>query len=140
MVSGQKFSDLGDDGVKDAGDPGVPGMQIILIDKGTGGGTVNLTTNTDASGNFSFGLILPGEYYLCEQAGPAPNIPAQTFPATDQSNGACTTRTGIAGSRGYAIVLAVNGTQLEPELRQFLRRLDERPEVQRPERERREGR
>ena len=119
MVSGQKFSDLADDGVQDAGDPRVPGMQIILIDKGTGGGTVNLTTNTDASGNFSFGLILPGEYYLCEQAGPAPNIPAQTFPATDESSGACATRTGIAGSRGYDIVLGVNGTSSNKDFGNF---------------------
>ena len=119
MVSGQKFSDLANDGVLDAGDPPVPGLQIILIDKGTGGGTVNLTTTTDAIGNFSFGLILPGEYYLCEQAGPAPNIPAQTFPASDETGGTCATRTGIAGSRGYDIVLGVNGTSSNKDFGNF---------------------
>ena len=106
-VSGQKFNDLGNDGVKDAGDPGVQGVQIHIFDKATGGTTLHQEVLTDASGNYSF-TVPAGEYIVCEQGGPAPASPAQTFPTSDASGGACATHVGVTGSRGYDIVLAAN--------------------------------
>jgi hypothetical protein len=103
FISGQKFSDLTGNGVKDAGDPPIPGLEIHLFDKATGT-TVHLHQNTDASGNYSFGPLQPGEYIVCEQGGP----PAQTFPAADGSGGLCATHTTVTGSRGYDIVLSAN--------------------------------
>jgi hypothetical protein len=107
-ISGQKFNDLNGNGVKDAGDPPVSGLQIHLLDKATTGSTVHLDTLTDGSGNYSFGPLQPGEYIVCEQGGPAPASPAQTFPASDGSGGVCATHVSVAGSRGYDIVITAN--------------------------------
>jgi hypothetical protein len=107
-ITGTKFNDLNGNGVKDAGDPPVSGLQIHLLDKATSGATFHKDTATDGSGNFSFGNVPPGEYILCEQGGPAPFSPAQTLPASDGSGGVCATHTGITGSRGYDIVLTAN--------------------------------
>ena len=105
-MSGQKFNDLNGNGVKDGSEPGVPGLTIYLFLSGGGG---DQQTATDASGNYIFSLLQPGTYIVCEQGGPAPNKPAQTFPTTDGSGGQCAAKTGIAGSRGYTVVLTANG-------------------------------
>jgi hypothetical protein len=107
-ITGTKFNDLNGNGVKDGGDPPVSGLQIHLVDKATAGTTFHQHATTDGSGNFSFTAVPPGEYILCEQGGPAPFSPAQTFPTSDGSGGVCATHTGITGSRGYDIVLGVN--------------------------------
>ena len=108
-ISGKKFNDLNNNGANDS-EPGVSGVQIHLFDKLTLGTTYHQHQVTDGSGNYSFTNVPPGEYFLCEQGGPAPNSPAQTFPATDGSGGACATHTSVAGSRGYDIVLTANQT------------------------------
>ena len=95
-ISGQKFNDLAGDGVKDAGRPADRRLQIHLFDKATGGSIVHPHMSTDASGNYSFGSLQPGEYIVCEQGGPAPNSPAQSFPTSDASGGICATHTGVA--------------------------------------------
>src|SRR5262245_53402817 len=100
------FVHMTDNGIKDAGHTGIPGLQIHLFDKATAGVNFHQHQLTDASGNYSFINVQPGEYILCEQGGP----PSQTFPASDGSGGMCATHTGIAGSRGYDIVLTANQT------------------------------
>jgi hypothetical protein len=103
-ASGTKFNDVTGNGVRDPGDPGLQGVHIHLFDKATNGATVDLHTLTDASGNFSFTQVPPGEYIVCEQGGP----PAQTFPAVDGSGGLCAAHTGVTGSRGYDISVFSN--------------------------------
>jgi hypothetical protein len=100
-IGGQKFKDLTGNGVKDAGDPPLAGVQIHLFDKATSGATVHQDTLTGVTGNYSF-TVPAGEYILCEQSGP----PNQTYPAADASGGLCATHVGIAGSRGYDITVA----------------------------------
>jgi hypothetical protein len=53
------WKDLNGNGIQDAGEPGVSGVTVILEDCN---GTVITQTVTDASGNYQFDSVLPGEY------------------------------------------------------------------------------
>ena len=53
--------DLDADGVQDAGEPGAPGVTVRLLD---GGGNVSATTQTDATGNYGFPGLTPGDYRI----------------------------------------------------------------------------
>ena len=97
--SGTKFHDLNANGVRDAGEPGLPGWTITAyVDvngngiKDAGDTTVANSAVTDANGNYSLGLNA-GKYIVCEtqQAGWT-----QSYPA----NVAC------AGFGGWGITLA----------------------------------
>ena len=101
-VCGQKFMDLNHNGIKDGGEPGLPGWTISIT--GTGG---SATTTTDASGNYCFVGIPPGSYTISEvgQAGWVQTAPAGgTYPVTvtlgvsnngnDFGNYPCTNQSG----------------------------------------------
>jgi hypothetical protein len=60
-ISGMKYNDLNRNGKKDAGEPGLPGWTIRLIN----GNTV-VTTTTDANGNYTFPNLTPGTYKVRE--------------------------------------------------------------------------
>ena len=53
------FDDLDEDGIQDAGEPGVPGVITILKD---GSGNVVGRDTTDANGNYLFDNLTPGTY------------------------------------------------------------------------------
>ncbi len=98
--TGMKFHDLDADGVKDAGEPGLPGWTITAYADANANGirdagenTVGATQVTGAGGTYSLSLN-PGRYVVCEtqQAGWT-----QSFPA----NAACG-----AGAGGWGINLA----------------------------------
>jgi uncharacterized protein (DUF2141 family) len=61
-ISGMKFNDVNGNGVLDAGEPGLPGVTIIL--QPSAGAPV--TSTTDTAGNFSFQNLTPGTYTLSE--------------------------------------------------------------------------
>jgi protocatechuate 3,4-dioxygenase beta subunit len=63
-ISGQKFHDIDGDGVKDAGEGGLVNWTIQL-DKDADG-TVDATTTTNASGNYSFTGLTAGTYRIRE--------------------------------------------------------------------------
>ena len=69
--SGTKFHDLNANGVKDAGEPGLPDWTINLYqDTGTKGSStarpVFRTDVTDANGAYSFDNLFSGDYIVCE--------------------------------------------------------------------------
>ena len=53
--------DLDADGVQDPGEPGVPGVQVVLYD---GAGVSVNSAVTDATGAYSFANLVPGDYSL----------------------------------------------------------------------------
>lgn len=63
-ISGQKFNDLDGSGTKDTGEPGLAGWTIQLDKQPFG--SVDATTVTDASGNYSFTNLGPGTYQIRE--------------------------------------------------------------------------
>ena len=107
VKSGQKFHDLNGNGVKDAGEPGLPGWTIRAYKDTNSNGTLDAaeaavapaaSAVTDASGNYT--MTFPsGRYVVCEvlQAGWA-----QSFPTA--SGASCSAGAGLA-PRGWAINL-----------------------------------
>lgn len=106
VISGHKYHDANRNGVRDAGEPGLPGWTITLhrdhSDAGQGTGAV-ATTTTDGNGYYEFRLDghLPGNYALTEESrggwtrtsGPErhgirvnPNIGAARFDGHDFGN------------------------------------------------------
>ncbi len=60
-ISGQKFYDENQNGVKDPGEPGLPAWIITIT------GTVNDLAFTDSEGNYAFYGLPPGTYTVSEQ-------------------------------------------------------------------------
>ena len=77
-ISGSKFEDVNANGVKDGGDPLLPGWRIQLY---LGALHVD-STLTDGSGNYVFNGVGPGTYTLSEQsqAGWTQTLPASGAP------------------------------------------------------------
>lgn len=61
-ISGYKFNDLNNNGIKNQNEPALPGWVITL----TGSGISTMTSITDANGSFLFTGIPPGTYTLTE--------------------------------------------------------------------------
>ena len=62
-ISGAKFYDADTDGVRDAGEPGIPNWQISIAGPE---GFTGYGTTTDAAGNYMFLNLQPGTYGVCE--------------------------------------------------------------------------
>jgi len=60
-ISNFVWYDTDGDGIQDAGEPGVSGVVVNLYDTND---NLIATTTTDASGNYQFLGVLPGEYYV----------------------------------------------------------------------------
>ena len=58
-LSGEVYNDLNGDGTLQAGDPGLSGWTVQLLDSSN---TVVATTTTDSSGDYSFTGVIPGSY------------------------------------------------------------------------------
>lgn len=77
-IGGSKFEDLNANGVRDPGEPGLPGVLIALTPTDFQPPTVPRLT-TDAAGNFLFTNVSPGNYRLSEVV---PTGFTQTAPAS----------------------------------------------------------
>jgi len=53
-LAGTIYNDLNDDGDQDVGDTAIAGVQVTLTGTAVSGDAINLTTNTDASGDYLF--------------------------------------------------------------------------------------
>ncbi|NYT02131.1 MAG: DUF11 domain-containing protein [Methanosarcinales archaeon] len=87
FISGMKFNDLNENGIKDDGEPGVPGWTMELLQ----GGDVIESVETDGNGHYSFPCLGPGDYRIQEveqpgwtQTHPPGNVHAVTL--TDQNS------------------------------------------------------
>jgi protocatechuate 3,4-dioxygenase beta subunit len=55
------WNDINNNGVVDAGEPGISGVTVHLLNSS---GTVLATTTTDANGNYLFSNLIPGDYMV----------------------------------------------------------------------------
>jgi len=58
------WHDLNGNGIQDAGEPGIPNVQVQLISCVANSGIAPKFTTTDANGNYLFDNVIPGSYYL----------------------------------------------------------------------------
>lgn len=75
-ILGIKFNDLNADGIRQANEPGLANIPILLESATSTNGVFNagtgeVSTTTDANGAFSFINLVPGNYVLTETAIPA---------------------------------------------------------------------
>ncbi len=67
-IQGLKWNDLDGDGVRDSGEPGLADWTIYLDENQNGQRDAGeLSTLTDASGNYTFTDLAPGTYYVAEE-------------------------------------------------------------------------
>lgn len=98
-VSGRVYEDLNGNGQPDAGEPGIAGVQIAI------NGPVNLTTTTDASGNWSF-TVPPGSYTIVETQ-PAGYLPGITRAGSVTGAGSTP---GTVPTSGPGVLAGPNGS------------------------------
>ncbi|GAB4331271.1 MAG: hypothetical protein Kow0010_16550 [Dehalococcoidia bacterium] len=65
-LSGFVYVDLDDDGIKDAGEPPIPGVTITLTGKDARGNSVTAETATKSDGSYLFPGLVAGAYEITE--------------------------------------------------------------------------
>lgn len=96
-IKGEKFNDINGNGVKDAGDLGIPGWQVNIVGTDTLTNTVvNQTVTTDSSGNYDITGLTPGIYIITEVLQPGY---IQTAPGISKS-----------GSVSYTVTITNSST------------------------------
>lgn len=65
-IAGSVYIDTSGDGLRQAGENGIPHVFIALTGTNAAGGAVSLTTTTDANGDYKFADLLSGTYTLTE--------------------------------------------------------------------------
>jgi hypothetical protein len=65
-LAGSVYVDHNNNGFRDPGEVGIPGVTILLTGTDISGAAVNATVVTDANGNYQFTRMLPGTYTLTE--------------------------------------------------------------------------
>ncbi len=65
-LAGTVFHDLNDDGVQDAGEVGIPGVEVTLSGTDAAASAVSLTVTTGVDGSYVFSDLLAGDYVVTE--------------------------------------------------------------------------
>lgn len=66
-ISGYVYYDVNNDGVLEAGEPGIGGASVTLTGTDINGNPVSLTQTTNAGGYYSFSSVMAGTYSLTEK-------------------------------------------------------------------------
>ena len=65
-IEGTTYVDLNNDGIQDPNEVGIPGVTIVLTGTDVNGNPIEITTVTDADGNYIFDMLPPGNYTLTQ--------------------------------------------------------------------------
>ncbi len=87
------YDDNGD-GVQDAGEPGIPGVRVVLYD---GDGNFVADTTTDDDGFYSFTSLPPGDYNVMIDGTTLPSGVVQTFEQDGTLDGSTDVSIGFVG-------------------------------------------
>ncbi|MCP5339626.1 MAG: DUF11 domain-containing protein [Sinobacteraceae bacterium] len=81
-ISGHVYNDGNDNGLIDAGEAGLPNVQIVLTGTNELGQAVNLTVTTDANGYYRFEDLRPGTYIVTQPTQPPETLNGITTAGT----------------------------------------------------------
>jgi uncharacterized repeat protein (TIGR01451 family) len=101
-LSGQVFLDRDDNGQRGNGEPGLPGVTVVLTGTDDSGASVQRTAATDADGRWRFDDLRPGTYTVTEPNQPADTANGRTVAG---STGGTATAVGTTPSAIAAITL-----------------------------------
>ena len=103
--------DLNQDGLQDANEPGISGVQVSLLDEN---GNVVAVTTTDENGNYQFIGLTPGDYQV--QFSNLPN--GYTFTTQDADNAGLggTTNSDADSSTGITPIITLAANQYNPNI------------------------
>ena len=107
-VSGFVYQDLNDNGLRaSSGEPGIPGVTVVLTGTNDQGTITPETTTTAANGSYSFGNLRPGTYTVTD-------TPPSGFLDGLLTRGNVTPIAGSVGTHDIgSITVAVGGTAAE---------------------------
>ncbi|PDV97368.1 hypothetical protein A9Q02_18615, partial [Candidatus Chloroploca asiatica] len=97
-IGDRVWDDLNGNGVQDAGEPGVPNVTLNLTGVNGAGIGVNLTTQTDASGIYTFTDLVPGTYTVTVTAPSGYRITAQDQGGNNTIDSDANPTTGVMAS------------------------------------------
>ena len=100
------WRDLNADGLQDAGEPGIEGVTVNLLDPNNGFSVLE-TTTTDADGLYGFSGLMPGDYTV-EFVKPADHV----FSPKDAGDDALDSDADTATGRTDAVTLAAGDENL----------------------------
>jgi uncharacterized repeat protein (TIGR01451 family) len=95
-VTGFVYADGNNNGIKDAAETGIAGVQLTLTGTSDLGATAPITVTTAANGSYAFGTLRPGTYVVTETQ------PAGTIDGLDSKNGVV-----IAGSNATDAITGI---------------------------------
>ncbi|MGH1505169.1 MAG: SdrD B-like domain-containing protein, partial [Acidimicrobiales bacterium] len=104
-IGDRVWSDLDGDGIQDAGEPGLSGVTVELLD---GTGTVIATTITSLSGTYSFSGLAAGDYSVRIDTS---SLPANTSTQTGDPDATLDDETAITLAAGEDVTDADFGYQ-----------------------------
>ena len=104
-LSGTYFMDANDNDVQDAGDMGIQGVLVTLVETGA-------TTTTDGNGDYSFGDLAPGTYTV-EFSDPNGVLAGKQLVAQDDpgGNGNDTNDSDAAGDTSLSTISGITVTE-----------------------------
>ena len=79
-IAGRVYADNDNDGLPDPGEPGLPGVTVVLTGINDLGNPVERTATTDGDGRYRFDGLRPGTYRLTEPDQPAGTLNGITTP------------------------------------------------------------
>jgi len=82
QISGFVYRDNDNDGLREAGETGIAGVEIQIVSLGTFVGSINQTTRTNSQGFYQFLSLPPGRYRIVETVQPAGFLDGQESPGT----------------------------------------------------------
>jgi large repetitive protein len=112
--TGTVYNDLNDDGVKQAGEAGIPNVTVTLTGTDANGAPVTKTTTTDSNGNYSFPGLLSGTYTITETQPSAYNDGKDTngTPAGTLGSDVISSIVLPAGTDGTGYLFGETGTPI----------------------------
>ncbi len=105
-LTGFVYQDVNDNGVKDAGEPGISSATVTLTGTDFLGNPVDIVTTTNSSGQYTFANLLPSNLtgYIITETQPAGYLVGQETPPSSNFSGTIGTGSSVGSTVQYSDV------------------------------------